>query len=83
MNLSSIRAAVTATAASSLACATAFASGVAIDMAITGLFHLSSMITMGIGALIIGADGWFGIWFFRKAYAVERHLDANGGYPTS
>jgi len=82
MRLSTVNAVITAASAALLVCTTAFASGIALDMAITGLFHLPSMVTVALGAVILGADGWLGVWLFRRAYAVELQL-ASDRSPTS
>ncbi len=72
---------ITAAAAALLVCTTAFATGVAIDLAVTGLLHLPMAITATLGAVILGADGWLGVWLFRNAFAAERRLAS--GEPSS
>lgn len=83
MKSSVIGAAITAAAATLLVCTTVFASGVAVDLAVTGLFHLPALATTVIGAMILGADGWLGVRLFREAYAFERRIGHDGEIPGS
>ena len=79
MSVLKVEAAVTAIAAVLLVCTTAFAAGVAMDLAVAGWLHLPWAATAVIGALIVGADGWLCVWLFRNAYAVEKSLGSAAG----